>query len=129
MGDLLLRYVVLRHDGINDPHFDLMLELTAGAALATWRLPVWPLGGRARVIRLADHRRDYLDYEGPVSGNRGTVSRVASGTHQLSRDPDFNDDRRWSWEIRFEPPAVHPDILLRRWLDSGGRELWDVSPM
>jgi hypothetical protein len=29
--------------------------------------------------RLADHRLAYLDYEGPVSGGRGSVTRVACG--------------------------------------------------
>ncbi|HBE68769.1 MAG TPA: hypothetical protein DDW52_11540 [Planctomycetaceae bacterium] len=32
--------------------------------------------------RLIDHRRHYLTYEGPVSGNRGEVKRVASGTYE-----------------------------------------------
>ncbi|HKI33113.1 MAG TPA: hypothetical protein VKA46_14775, partial [Gemmataceae bacterium] len=27
-----------------------------------------------------DHRRTYLDYEGPVSGGRGTVTRWDAGT-------------------------------------------------
>lgn len=30
-------------------------------------------------IRLPDHRFRYLDYEGPVSGERGAVSRVSVG--------------------------------------------------
>lgn len=32
-----------------------------------------------RAERLADHRREYLTYEGPVSGGRGRVRRVAEG--------------------------------------------------
>ncbi|MCE9524843.1 MAG: hypothetical protein K8R36_02165, partial [Planctomycetales bacterium] len=28
-----------------------------------------------------DHRLAYLEYEGPVSGNRGTVSRVEEGEY------------------------------------------------
>src|SRR5438270_849624 len=38
-----LRYVVLRHDGIDDPHFDLTFETSSGPALATWRSPQWPI--------------------------------------------------------------------------------------
>ena len=38
-----LRYVVLRQDGINEPHFDLMIETAPGSHLATWRSPVWPI--------------------------------------------------------------------------------------
>jgi hypothetical protein len=33
--------------------------------------------------RLADHRLAYLDYEGEVSDNRGTVTRVAAGEFEL----------------------------------------------
>lgn len=32
-----------------------------------------------RAERLADHRAMYLDYAGPVSGGRGTVTRLAEG--------------------------------------------------
>jgi hypothetical protein len=35
---------------------------------------------------LGDHRVHYLDYEGPVSGNRGTVKRWDSGTYDLLSD-------------------------------------------
>lgn len=56
--------------------------------LATWSLSELPAGwlGAAadalqevEAIQLDDHRAAYLDYEGPVSGDRGTVTRVASG--------------------------------------------------
>jgi hypothetical protein len=83
----LLRYVVLRHEGIPDPHFDLMFETAPGSPLATWRSAVWPLAeGQTELIHLPDHRRDYLDYEGSVSGDRGTVRRVHAGTHRVEQD-------------------------------------------
>lgn len=31
--------------------------------------------------RLPDHRHMYLDYEGPLSGNRGSVKQVTTGTY------------------------------------------------
>ena len=34
------------------------------------------------VEQLPEHRLVYLDYQGPVSGNRGSVSRVLDGTIQ-----------------------------------------------
>jgi hypothetical protein len=74
-----LRYVVLRHEGIENPHYDLMIETTPGSPLATWRLPHWPPLPGDVPESLGDHRRVYLEYEGPVSGNRGSVRRVASG--------------------------------------------------
>lgn len=84
----LLRFVVLRHEGVPEPHFDLMFETSPGSSLATWRSDRWPLTPDARVTPLADHRADYLAYEGPLSGDRGHVQRVASGSHRVvSNDP------------------------------------------
>jgi hypothetical protein len=74
-----LRYVILRHENIAEPHFDLMFEISEGGLLATWRSDVWPIDRPTPLLRLADHRRDYLTYEGPVSGDRGAVRRVESG--------------------------------------------------
>ena len=38
---------------------------------------------RQRVESLPNHRRAYLDYEGPISGDRGSVRRVAAGMFEL----------------------------------------------
>src|SRR5688572_25246484 len=81
-----LRYVVLWHHGIDEPHFDLMFETSPGSRLATWRARQWPLRTRVTIEHIADHRREYLDYEGPLSGDRGAVNRIARGTHTLSSD-------------------------------------------
>lgn len=77
----MLRYVVLHHTGYGDAHFDLMFETADGSPLATWRSSTWP--AISNLTSLADHRRMYLDYEGPVSDNRGHVKRVAAGTHVI----------------------------------------------
>jgi hypothetical protein len=71
------RFVLLQHD---HPalHWDLMLE--AGEVLQTWRLPSVPVAGAQLMdTRIGDHRRVYLEYEGPVSGNRGRVIRWDAG--------------------------------------------------
>jgi hypothetical protein len=71
------RFVLLQHDHPR-LHWDLMLE--AGEVLRTWRLSAPPEPGqRIAAEATFDHRRMYLDYEGPVSGNRGTVTRWDSG--------------------------------------------------
>jgi len=71
------RFVVLEHrrDGV---HWDLMLEV--GLALRTWAVeaPIVP-GVDLPARALADHRLTYLDYEGEVSGGRGTVRRLDRG--------------------------------------------------
>src|SRR4051812_45818892 len=83
-----LRYVILRHDGIDDPHFDLMFENSPGSPLVSARLSEWPLTATTDIRRIGDHRRDYLEYEGPVSDDRGHVKRVASGTCSVQADED-----------------------------------------
>ncbi len=74
------RFVILTHDW-PFPHYDLMLE--SGGSLRTWRMDMAPGDLKPPSIlaeSLGDHRLVYLDYEGPVSGNRGLVRRWDFGT-------------------------------------------------
>jgi hypothetical protein len=78
------RFVVLEHDHPT-LHWDLMLE--AGEALQTWRLGQPPTTSAViDATALADHRLAYFDYEGPVSGNRGTVRRWDTGEFAETTD-------------------------------------------
>lgn len=73
------RFVLLYHTW-PQPHYDLMLEWQG--VLKTWRLAELPYPGiRLTIEAIGDHRLAYLDYEGPVSGNRGKVRRIDSGTY------------------------------------------------
>jgi DNA polymerase ligase (LigD)-like protein len=55
-----------------------MLEVDQ--VLRTWALADAPAPGAVIAAeQLPDHRLGYLDYEGPVSGDRGSVSRWDSG--------------------------------------------------
>ncbi|WP_404306225.1 hypothetical protein [Neorhodopirellula lusitana] len=49
-----------------------------GSDLATG----WSFTGLALATRLPDHRAIYLDYDGAISGDRGDVERLATGTFQ-----------------------------------------------
>lgn len=79
------RFVILTH---NHPflHWDLMLE-DAGV-LRTWRLLSSPdsagsiTGEKITAHQLPDHRLFYLDYEGPISNNRGIVKRFDAGEYR-----------------------------------------------
>jgi hypothetical protein len=78
------RFVVLVHD-FPTLHWDLLLENSA--TLRAWRLlqpPDSPPPIPAEP--LPDHRKVYLDYEGPVSGDRGTVSRWDVGEYLVVSD-------------------------------------------
>ncbi|MCC7508702.1 MAG: hypothetical protein IT464_04970 [Planctomycetes bacterium] len=76
------QYVILEHTVNGAVHFDLMLEIAGQDLLRTLQLARWPLaaGESASCSELAPHRRAYLTYEGEVSGGRGSVKRVETGT-------------------------------------------------
>lgn len=103
------RFVVLYHEVAagaataaapsRGSHWDLMLEppsLPADhtpetRALWTWAISERPdLAGALPAERLPYHRLQYLEYEGPISGGRGQVSRWDTGDYQLLQ---FGPDR------------------------------------
>src|SRR5262245_18907252 len=117
------RFVLLLHEcpsGIPRPtHCDLMLE--TGETLQTWALAQlprdWQLPHDIKSVvrlaptnavaaeRLADHRISYLDYEGPVSGERGNVRKLDAGNFRNCQMP-------FSFEL--EGLAIHGKIELRQ---------------
>jgi DNA polymerase Ligase (LigD) len=80
------RFAILEHD---HPalHWDFLLE--NGDVLLTWRLSAPPApGATVEAARAFDHRLLYLDYEGPVSGGRGAVTRWDGGMFKwVERQP------------------------------------------
>jgi len=79
------RYVVLRHETESGSHWDFMLQ--RGPALSTWALPQAPDSAQPVIAEsLPDHRLTYLDYEGPLSGGRGAVSRWDRGTFEIEQE-------------------------------------------
>ena len=82
----MYRFVILHHQSTMDEHWDVMLE--TDAALTTWSIPPQlptGLSFACPAVQLPDHRKHYLDYEGEIVGNRGTVFRIDTGTYnQLS---------------------------------------------
>jgi len=80
------RYVILHHvtppDSPRAAHWDLMLEF--GDSLRTWALPSAPEVGQTQTVEaLPPHRLAYLDYVGPISGDRGQVTQWDGGTFEL----------------------------------------------
>jgi hypothetical protein len=69
-------------------------------------------------LKLADHRRRYLDYQGPVSGSRGHVTPLARGRYQpLICQPELFEAFVWlehgngrpgtaRWRVRFTRSAI-----------------------
>jgi hypothetical protein len=86
------RFVILRHDTphgyIRPTHWDLMLA--DGEHLLTWALREMPhVNCETDAEQLGSHRIEYLDIEGPLSGNRGRVERIDAGKFEwLVREKD-----------------------------------------
>jgi hypothetical protein len=86
----LYRFVILHHQLPTDEHWDVMLETES--ALTTWSIPPQCLSGSSFVCPaslLQPHRKDYLDYEGEISGNRGQVSRIDAGIYEQTSPEKF----------------------------------------
>jgi len=85
------RFVILLHempaDAERPTHWDFMLE--QDGVLRTWALEQPPAPGVVGFAQqLPDHRIAYLDYEGPVSQNRGQVARWDAGSYTIERESD-----------------------------------------
>lgn len=92
------RFVVLHHElspeDSRPSHWDLMLE--DDGCLQTWELPRPPADadGWFECRQLIDHRLEYLNYEGPISKDRGHVTQWDSGTFQWKSRSDSNLELR-----------------------------------
>jgi hypothetical protein len=100
------RFAVLNHDW-PIPHRDLFLE--CDGHLLAWRIPpgesfALPLPA----IEIQHHRLAYLDHEGPVSGERGTVTREDGGA--LSWITASEDD----FEFQLNGHQLNGRFVLRR---------------
>lgn len=116
------RFVILRHETPpGDPrgtHWDLMLE--AEGALRTWALASEPAAGETiSADQLADHRLTYLVYEGPISGNRGAVTRCDAGTMEWD---EVIDERI---VVTLRGATMRGEVRLSR--ETPGSERWLVS--
>ena len=122
------RFVILTH---NHPelHWDFMLENEA--VLRTWRLARPPAeAGLILAEAIADHRMAYLDYEGAVSGDRGTVAAFDRGEYSLLGEAAncvevelrgarlrgraclkrLSEPARWEFQFTPAKPQKHPSF-------------------
>jgi hypothetical protein len=125
------RFVLLYHacpaEYERPSHWDLMLEV--GDTLHTWALgklphqwrlaqvatsaidpccPALAAGNVVHAEQLGHHRPVYLEYEGPLSGNRGQVHRIDHGAYE--GEPE--SPRGWQFELIGH--AVRGRIVLER---------------
>jgi hypothetical protein len=76
-----MQFALLEHRQAVGVHWDFLAEVSPTGRLLTWRLASNPLtaSGAIESQVLPPHRRVYLDYQGPISGGRGVVSRLDRG--------------------------------------------------
>lgn len=119
---LQLPTVQLHHVTRSASHVDWLIEppLTdrQGGRLWTWRCDRacydWQAGRAMLLERIADHRRVYLDYQGPISGGRGEVRQVDRG---WVRPVMWTGERLWL-DLRMERcrrPVMMQRIDGARW--------------
>ena len=87
----------------------------------TWALAGLPEPGVELICEaLPDHRLEYLDYEGPVSGGRGSVVRWDGGIYETQAE----DSGQWVVQLRGQ--RLIGRVSLRRMPERPGewRFLW-----
>lgn len=105
------RFVTLLHEMPQEAqrptHWDFMLE--QDGRLRTWALAEPPKAGKdIAAEELPEHRLAYLDYEGPVSGNRGAVTRWDEGQYELANESED------ALEVQLEGRRIQGKVLLTR---------------
>lgn len=116
------RFVVLQHTDKAGIHFDLMIDL--GPALATWKFSHAPENATAGSLpchRIGDHRRAYLDYEGPVSRDRGHVVRHDFG------QCDVQTNGSLVWTVTFRGEKLSGRFRLKAADAAGSASLFELD--
>ena len=111
-----MRFVCLHHTDWGQAHWDFMLE--QHQSLATWKLyhdPTQLLEESLELFSIADHRKWYLAYEGPVSDSRGHVRRFDTGEYELLKK------NSQLWQVRLNGQVLSGEFEIRlieddRWL-------------
>lgn len=113
------QFVILLHTlppaSTRASHYDFMLEHEG--QLLTWALASLPSPAPQRAEALPAHRLAYLDYEGPVSNDRGEVRRQDHGMFQWQElQPD-------QVKVRLQGVLCQGVLTLRRVVD----QFWEAS--
>jgi hypothetical protein len=77
---IMTRFTISRHTGAPDgkDHYDLFFE--RNGTLKSWRVRDLEFGDAAPASEAPDHELKYLAFEGRLSGNKGSVAIVDTGT-------------------------------------------------
>ena len=127
------RWVLLIHElPDNSWHYDWLIQppgCMPDTPLISFRLAARPDDPAVTVFpaeRVGDHRPLYLSFEGPVSGGRGSVRRVAEGHADVLRDDGvfvvmLDHARTWIGRRRmFESPEYDFHLSNGPWIGHTG---------
>ena len=78
------------------------------------RLDELPVGSALQACRIADHRPDYLAYEGPVSGGRGLVQRLTRGTVLSWMRHPATRSEHWELEIQWTVAKQRLEVVRQK---------------
>ncbi len=119
-----LQFVVLYHQfpsGSNrKSHWDLLVEQPSPekTQLLTFEVSAPPQdwGKATAATQLPDHRPIYLTYEGPIAGNRGTVSQVLRGAVQWVTHSEklLVLNLQFHWKMEEQSPLVLAIVSLTK---------------
>ena len=118
-----MRYVILHHQTppgyVRESHWDLMWEESADTGeLVTWAIYGEPrVGAKLAAESLPLHRRDYLEYEGQVSDDRGRVTRWDQGLLAI------NEQTESRIQLRLDGDRLQCSAELRRADD----QCWNIG--
>jgi hypothetical protein len=78
------------------------------------RIDELPPGQRAIAERIADHRPAYLEYEGPISGDRGSIRLLARGSVvNESRQSPSSWTLEICWQDRGDGVSIRQRLRLQ----------------
>ncbi len=112
------RFVVQAHTRNHQTHYDLMLE--SGDTLKTWQMDSPPDQIPQTTIKIQDHRLIYLEYEGEISNNRGSVKIWDKGEISILEESDT------AWSIAMEGTLLKGTYRLMT--DDKIKWIWIKSP-
>jgi hypothetical protein len=96
--------------------------LETDGVLRTWALAEEPRPGKPIAAELLpDHRLDYLDYEGPVSRDRGSVSRWDAGEYAMIAESPTKV------AASITGARIRGTIVLEKNVDSAASERWTLQ--
>jgi len=115
------KFSILKHILGEESHYDLLFE--KGNKLAAFRITSPIFSTPQSAIQNFDHRKIYLNYQGPISKNRGIVKMWDKGNY------DIKKEIKNLLVIKLSGKKSKATITLKlKSAEQGINALWEISP-